>query len=50
MIEKYKNKSFYNSHKYISKSPAVHIDLFESSVKGGWDSYYDVINKYMNEI
>ena len=40
----------YNSHKYISKSPAVHIDLFESSVKGGWDSYYDVINKYMNEI
>lgn len=37
----------YNSHKYISKSPAVHIDLFDSSVKGGWDSYYDVINKYM---
>ncbi len=38
----------YNSHKYLSKSPAIHIDLFESSVKGGWDSYYDVINKYMN--
>lgn len=37
----------YNSHKYISKSPAVHIDLFESSVKGGWDSYYNIINEYM---
>lgn len=38
----------YNSHKYLSKSPAVHIDLFDSSVKGGWDSYYNIINKYMN--
>lgn len=40
----------YNSHKYLSKSPAVHIDLFDSSVNGGWDSYYNIINKYMNEI
>ena len=39
----------YNSHKYISKSPAVHLDLYDSSVKGGWDSYYEIINKYMEK-
>lgn len=38
----------YNSHKYISKSPAVHLDLYDSSVKGGWDNYYEVTKKYMN--
>lgn len=38
----------YNSHKYLSKSPAVHLDLYDSSIKGGWDSYYEVIKKYMN--
>ncbi len=38
----------YNNHKYLSKSPAVHLDLYDSSVKGGWDSYYEVTKKYMN--
>ena len=38
----------YNLHKYIAKSPAVHLDLYESSVKGGWDNYYEVTRKFMN--
>jgi len=38
----------YNNHKYISKSPAVHLDLYDSSVKGGWDNYYEVTKNYMN--
>lgn len=38
----------YNLHKYIAKSPAVHLDLYDSSVKGGWDNYYEVTKKFMN--
>lgn len=26
----------YNKHKYLGKSPAVHLDLLESGVPGGW--------------
>ena len=25
----------YNLHKYLGKSPAIHLDLWDSSVKGG---------------
>ncbi len=39
----------YNSHKYISKSPAIHLDLYDSSVPGGWDSYYRIINEWMSK-
>lgn len=35
----------YNKHKYLAKSPAVHLDLWPSGVKGGWDNYYDVVAK-----
>ena len=39
----------YNLHKYMAKSPAVHLDLFESSVKGGWDSYYKVLREWLKK-
>lgn len=39
----------YNLHKYMVKSPAIHLDLYDSSVKGGWDSYYEIIQKIMNK-
>ena len=39
----------YNLHKYMAKSPAVHLDLFESSVKGGWDSYYKVLRELLRK-
>lgn len=39
----------YNAHKYLSKSPAVHLDLWESSVPGGWDNYYAVCQSYFSE-
>lgn len=29
----------YNKHKYLGKSPAVHLDLWDSKVPGGWDYY-----------
>ena len=29
----------YNLHKYMSKSPAIHLDLWDSSAKGGWENY-----------
>lgn len=28
----------YNGHKYLSRSPAVHLDVIESAVDGGWDN------------
>ena len=37
----------YNAHKYLSKSPAVHLDLWDSSVRGGWDNYYKIIEEFM---
>ena len=39
----------YNLHKYISKSPAVHLDLYDSSVKGGWDNYYEIMKEWLNK-
>ncbi|OGO86843.1 MAG: NAD(+) synthase [Clostridiales bacterium GWE2_32_10] len=38
----------YNSHKYVSKSPAIHLDLWDSSVKGGWENYYKITNKLIS--
>lgn len=29
----------YNKHKYLGCSPAVHLDILESKVKGGWKYY-----------
>lgn len=39
----------YNAHKYLAKSPAVHLDLMDASVRGGWDNYYEVIKKFMSK-
>ena len=39
----------YNLHKYMAKSPAVHLDLYVSSVKGGWDSYYKVLREWLRK-
>lgn len=39
----------YNLHKYMAKSPAVHLDLYDSSVKGGWDSYYKVLREWLKK-
>ena len=39
----------YNLHKYISKSPAIHLDLYDSSVKGGWDNYYEITKRWIEE-
>lgn len=38
----------YNSHKYFSKSPAVHLDLYDSGIEGGWDNYRDVLKLIFN--
>lgn len=39
----------YNLHKYIAKSPAVHLDLYDSSVKGGWDNYCQTMNEWLKK-
>ena len=39
----------YNLHKYIAKSPAIHLDLYDSSVKGGWDSYFKITNEWLKK-
>lgn len=28
----------YNAHKYLGRSPAVHLDILKSGVNGGWDN------------
>ena len=38
----------YNLHKYISKSPAVHLDLFDASVKGGLGNYFKITQDFLN--
>lgn len=37
----------YNLHKYMGCSPAIHLDLWDSSVKNGWEGYYDRLQKIM---
>ena len=39
----------YNLHKYMAKSPAIHLDLCDSSVKGGWDNYYKITNEWLKK-
>ena len=39
----------YNLHKYMGCSPAIHFDLWDSSVKDGWEGYYDRFKKIMNK-
>ena len=38
----------YNLHKYMGYSPAIHFDLWDSSVKGGWEGYYERFRKIMD--
>jgi NAD+ synthase (glutamine-hydrolysing) len=37
----------YNRHKYLVGSPAVHLDLYDSSVKDGWENYYQRTKELM---
>jgi len=39
----------YNLHKYMACSPAIHLDLWDASVKNGWEGYYDRIQKIMKD-
>lgn len=39
----------YNLHKYMGCSPAIHLDLWDSSVKNGWEGYYDRLQKIMKD-
>ena len=39
----------YNLHKYMGCSPAIHFDLWDSSVKDGWEGYYDRFKKIMKK-
>lgn len=39
----------YNLHKYMACSPAIHLDLWDSSVKNGWEGYYDRLKKIMKD-
>lgn len=39
----------YNLHKYMGFSPAIHLDLWDSSVKNGWEGYYDKLQKIMKK-
>lgn len=39
----------YNLHKYMAKSPAIHLDLYDSSIKGGWDNYYKITNEWLKK-
>lgn len=39
----------YNRHKYISRSPAVHLDLWDVSCPDGWINYYEITKEFMGE-
>ncbi len=44
----------YNSHKYFVGSPAVHLDLYESGVEGGWplqfeSKFWKQVNQFFPE-
>lgn len=45
--ENLENLHSYNSHKYLGLSPAVHLDLFDSSVKGGWINYKNIYEEWL---
>lgn len=46
--EHLENLHKYNSHKYLVGSPAVHLDILESGVEGGWDIQFS--SKYWKEL
>lgn len=48
-VRNLENLHKYNLHKYMAKSPAIHLDLYDSSVKGGWDSYYKITNEWLKK-
>jgi hypothetical protein len=33
----------------MAGSPAIHLDLYDSSVKGGWEGHYKKIVNIMNK-
>lgn len=37
-VENLERMHRYNAHKYLGRSPAVHLDVLKSGVKGGWDN------------
>lgn len=39
----------YNRHKYISRSPAVHLDLWDVSCPDGWVNYCEIAKEFMIE-
>lgn len=39
----------YNSHKYLSLSPAIHLDLWSTEIKGGYINYFERIERFLNE-
>lgn len=47
--ENLENLHRYNRHKYISKSPAIHLDLWNSEVRGGWENHYKTTKEFMEE-
>lgn len=40
----------YNLHKYLGKSPAIHLDLWNSSTVGGLDNYYEITKRILNDL
>lgn len=47
--ENLENLHNYNKHKYVSKSQAIHLDLWDSSIKGGWCNHYAITQAYLKE-
>lgn len=43
------NLHSYNAHKYLAGSPAVHLDIFESNVKGGWQIQKQLWQEQLNK-
>ena len=39
----------YNKHKYLAKSPAIHLDLYDSGLINGWDDYRDTLKEIFYE-
>ena len=37
-VDNLKRMHSYNAHKYLGRSPAVHLDILKSGVIGGWDN------------
>lgn len=44
------NLHCYNLHKYIAKSAAIHLDIYNTGVDGGWDNHKESIDILREEI